>query len=215
MKQNFILGCSFVAFFLAPSSPIQSDPVPENIQKAFSLFAVQAPYRHRFEKFNLQNKRLEMDLWYEDASVTKRGEPTDALFCKISHILIYGRHKSRTANRSPALTSAFQEIPDMESAKLTFFSVFYTNKPQPAGTNPSKLRVIWSREEQIIPYLTYSISRGEWKTLSTVLKNTPNPSFEDYQNKLCANVLKVAPNLKANFKAIQDYLAKTRGGESK
>jgi len=192
-----------------------AEGVPESIQKAFSIFAVHPGLRNRFEKFEILNKGLEINLWYEDASVTKRGEPTDALFCRISHMLIFGRHKDRTANRALPLNLAFSSLPNIETAKLTFFAVYFTNKPQPATERPTKLRVVWSREEKIIPYLTYSISRGEWKTLGNLLKAYSNSSFEEYQDKLCPNVLKVAPNLRANFKDIQNYLATARGGESR
>lgn len=196
------------------------------VDEAFSLFSVNPAYRHRFEKAEIIDKVLEMNLWYEDASVTRSGQPTDNLFCRISHMLIYGRHKERSKSKTPALQTAFDQLSDITGAKLNFFTVFYTNKPLPPEWAPKpgivsstsnqqgKLRVVWAREEKVIPYLSYTVSRGEWKTLANLVKTHEPLNFEDYRDKLCPSVLKLAPNLKANFKAIESYIKSTKAGVS-
>lgn len=165
-----------------------------------------------------------MDLWYEDSSVTRTGKPTDSLFCRISHMMIFGRHRERSRSRTLPLDVAFSQLPEINDVKLTFFTVYFTNKPLPpewapkpgivssSSTPNGKLRVVWAREEKVIPYLTYTMSRGEWKTVANLVKTVENMGFEDYQDKLCPNVLKLAPSLKANFKAIESHLQSEKEG---
>ncbi len=202
---------------------MNAQEVPSGVQNAFGLFAVQSNLRHRFEGFEIKGKTLELNLWYEDSSVTKTGQPSDTLFCRIANILTMGRHKDPSSNTRLPLDVAFSEMPSIDEVRLNFFAVFYSNKALPpewatkpgvqsAGPQDAKLRVVWSREEKIVPYLSYSISRGEWKSLARLLTPQGHIATEDFQAKFCGNVLKIAPNLRANFKDIQLVLTGSRSG---
>jgi len=201
----------FASFFLGE---LCADPAPESIQKLFAPFAIQKSLRNRFEGIEVKGKSLELKLWYEDSSVTKTGEPADEVICRAVHTLIYGRHRDRNQNRAWPLTEAFAAIPQAETASIQFFAVLYTNKPHPP-TNASQLRVMWEREEKIIPYLSYEISKSEWLSLSKLLKAYPALNHEEFQKKLCSDVVRRAPHVKANFKELQSALKEARGNDGK
>lgn len=192
---------------------LQVAQVSDNL---WGLWPVAPQMRHRLEGQKVSDKTLMLDLWYEDFSATKTAQPTDQLFCRIAHILMYGRHVDRSKTTVAPLKTAFERYKAVDAIKLTFFSVLYNNKPRPPewtkAAPQNQLRVVWDRDERIIPYLSYSISRGEWTTLSGILKTYPQLSFEDFQNKACAQVLKLAPNLRANFKEISRYWDSVRKG---
>ncbi len=203
------------------SASLQISVLPESLSKAWGLWPTPSSFRHRLEGEKIEGKTLNLDLWYEDFSATKTGQPTDALFCRIAHILIYGRHLDRSKASLSPLKLAFEKLKEIDEVKLTFFSVHYDNEPHSPqwakktdSSTPSQLRVVWERKERIIPYLSYSIRRGEWATVSGILKTYPQLTMEDFQNKACGQVLKLAPNLKANFKEISTYWENLRKGQS-
>lgn len=200
-----------------------SAEISETVKNAFGLFAIQPPLRHRFEGYEQKGTSLDLNLWYEDASVTKTGQPTDSVFCRIAHILTQGRHKDPTRQTRLPLDVVYSEMASLSEVRLNFFAVMYTNKPLPpewaqkpgiqsSGPDDAKLRVVWTREEKVIPYLSYSISRDEWKSLASLLRPLGPMTFENFQSKACSDVLRIAPHLRANFKDIQLVLNQTRIG---
>lgn len=207
------------------STILNAQNIPSDIVRAFSPFTVSAGLRHRLERLEVKDKILNIDLWYEDSSVTKTGEPSDSLFCKIAHTLIYGRHLDRSKKSQLPIEEAFSKLSDITAVKLNFFTVYMTNKPfsptwdkkptESQTPSASKLRVVWAREETVIPYLSYQVTRGEWSTLNKLVKTKGQINFEDFQDQLCGSVLKFSPGLRANYKEIQAALAKQRSGSSR
>lgn len=216
---------SLTGFLLLGSPSLSSQTIPSEITRAFAPFTVGPGLRHRLERLEVKDKILSIDLWYEDSSVTKTGEPTDTLFCKIAHTLIYGRHLDRSKKSTLPIEEAFSKLSEITAVKLNFFTVYMTNKPfspiwdkkptqtsEPSASKASQLRVVWAREETVIPYLSYQVTRGEWSTLSKLVKSKGQVNFEDFQDQLCGTVLKFSPGLRANYKEIQAALAKQRAG---
>jgi hypothetical protein len=219
MRGPLFFGWSLL--FFAPVSAEASD----SLFKIFSPSPVHSSYRHRFESAQVKDKKLELRLWYEDSSVTRTGQPTDEIFCKIAHTLIFGRHRSREGLKTFAIADAFKKQSSLQSIELAFFSVYYTNKPMPpewdkkpqvvkgdSGPAASKLRVVWAREEKAMTYLTYSLSRGEWGTLAAILQGQETMNFDRFRDEACGRVLQIAPNLRANYRDVQIHLESQRSG---
>jgi len=210
-------------------SCINAQTIPDEVRKAFAPFAVKSQFRHRFEDLELKaidgKKTLVINVWYESSAVTKTGKPDTQLFCRIAHMAIFGRHLDRSRSKELPLAMAFQRIPDLDQVRINFFTQFLTNKPLPpswaqkptatasqAADPNSKLRVIWGREEKVINYLSYSVQRGEWKTMASLFKQSTQVNHETFENEFCPSVLKIAPSLRANFTEINKFLSESRSG---
>jgi len=221
----------FFFVLLCASSAIanSSEAIPAEVKSAFAPWTVKPPFRNRFEDFEIKSidgkKTLLVNVWYETASVTKTGKPDSALFCRIVHTTIFGRHLDRSRARGLPISLAFERIPDLSAVRVNFFTQYLTNKPLPpewaqkpvasatkAVDDTARLRVIWGREEKILNYLSYSMERGEWQTLRGLIKPSSNTNHEDFANNLCPSVLKIAPNIRSNFTEIQNELIKARSG---
>ena len=209
------------------ASPLES--IPAEVKSAYAPWTVKPPFRNRFEDFEVKTldgkKTLLINIWYETASVTKTGKPDSALFCRIVHTTIFGRHLDRSRSRGLPINLAFDLLTDLSAVRVNFFTQYLTNKPLPpewaqkpiasatkAVDDNARLRVVWGREEKIINYLSYSIERGEWQTLRGLIKTSSNINHEDFANNLCPSVLKIAPNIRSNFTEIQNELTKARSG---
>jgi hypothetical protein len=168
--------------------------------------------RHPLEKATYSDGKLELRVWYEDSSVTKGGAPGGTIFCRIAHSLIYGAYQLRSKEITVPIEAAFSSNKELKSVTMSYFAVVYRNRPNtpsieanrllsnPHGVLP--LRVVWTREEQVVPYLSYSISRQEWASLSAVIRNARAQNFQVFRDSLCESVVKISPNLKANFQAL-------------
>lgn len=221
-----------IGLLVCIAHPVCAQAIPDEIKKAFAPFAVKQQFRHRFEDLEIKSidgkKTLLVNVWYESSAVTKTGKPDTQLFCRIAHMTIFGRHLDRSRSKELPLATAFRKIPDLEQVRVNFFTQFLTNKPLPPSwaqkpvatatqsSDPNaKLRVIWGREEKLINYLSYSVQRGEWKTISTLFKESTQTNHEDFENNFCPSVLKIAPNLRANFTEINKFLSDSKSGEQK
>jgi hypothetical protein len=218
-----------VSFSFGLIYPMSAQTIPDEVKKAFAPFAVKNQFRHRFEDLELKSidgkKTLLINVWYESSAVTKTGKPDTQVFCRIAHMAIFGRHLDRSRSKELPLALAFQKIADLDQVRINFFAQILTNKPLPpswaqkpvatasqASDPNAKLRVIWGREERLINYLSYAIQRGEWKTMSSLFKQSAQTNHENFENEFCPSVLKIAPNLRANFTEINKVLSESRSG---
>lgn len=191
----------------------------EQQENQWGLFSLNPVLRHSLERASLNDGRLELRVWYEDTAITKGGTPGGTIFCRIAHSLIYGGYRLRSKQTSLPIDSAFNSSKALKSVSLTFFSVTYRNKPrgssdvatlQDAPSPRSEpLRVHWTREEAIVPYLTLTISRQEWASVSSIVKKSRPQNFKSFRDSLCEPVLRITPNLKANFLALTPQAEET------
>lgn len=175
------------------------------------MSSVKDKLRHRFEGARLREAALELRVWFEDSSVTKGGAPSSSIFCRIAHSLIFGAYVLRSKNSTLPLEAAFSSRAELKSVTMTYFAVLYKNQPnlRLEGTRSSDqdathspLRVTWEREEQIIPFLSLTISRAEWTTLSSRLKKYRDLNLTSFKESACESILRITPNLRANFSAL-------------
>ncbi len=183
-------------------------------EKIWGLSPVKPFLRHRFEgvfQSNLEGRNgVDLRFWYEDSSVTKGSKPNSQIFCRIAHSLIFGRTRLRSKAQKLPIGTVFGSS-KADYVRATFFAAIFRNRANAANTDslpPSPTeptpRVRWTREELITPYLSYTITRSEWETLSKILKSVRDQSFESFRDSLCEPVLRLAPNLRANFEGLAE-----------
>lgn len=186
-------------------------PSLQNLEDAWGLFSTNPHLRHRFEGItwsdsSVSQKHLIMRVWNPTSSVTMEEKDEHKedhernLTCRIAHILVFGRHQLRTKNPLPPISYAFQELSELEDVTLIFYdtslhAVASTNSsPTPTSTEP---RVVWSRKEDVQPYLSYVITRSEWRSLQPTLNSLKTQNFEKFRDGICVTILQIAPNVKA------------------
>jgi len=160
---------------------------------------------------------LEVSTWYEDPSVSRAALPDSRLFCRFIHSFVFGRAKARSESINLPPTEAFKAFSQIEKIRFIFFTDIYSNQPsspywdkRPSEGAPtdsdSKLRVVWTREEKLVPYLSLDVSRDEWRNVLETLQLNPKTSYGNFSDQLCANLYKLMPNLRSNFGDIQSEL---------
>ncbi|MBN8555746.1 MAG: hypothetical protein J0L93_09905 [Deltaproteobacteria bacterium] len=193
---------------LAPSPETKNISL-DNWFERWGLSVVQKPLRHRFETatFKPASKNLELKVWMEAPAKFSGGTE---LFCNISYNLIFGRVRLQNKVQKVPLDAAFSELPKIDSVTLTYFLVDYVNRPNRSSASaPSpKLRVMWSREERIIPYLTMTITRKEWEAIKPAMKLGVKTTFTHYMNQYCESVLKQSPEFYTDLSALKEAAVK-------
>lgn len=187
----------------------------EDLEKYWGLNPVKNTYRHHLEGIRKKNKNLEVSVWYEDASITQNALPDRELFCRFLHSFAYGRNLPRANRKELPPSRAFRTNPEIEKINFYFFAVVYSNRPsspywdqhpatayQPSENSEAKLRVVWTREEQVIPYLSLSVSRQEWNAASEVLRTRPYYAFSDFNKEVCDSLFLLLPNFRSNFASL-------------
>lgn len=206
-RRGFLQGWMCFLFpFLALVTP------KEDLLKNWRLSPTKESLHHHLEGLEDKGKEWNLKIWYEDATVLKEQKASPDLLCKLAHTLIFGRHRLRQKSEVP-LKQAFASFSNLEAVTLTFFTVIYKNKPHPAPKepDPKTLRVIWRRNEIIVPYLALTITREEWKSMSQLLKNSENISLKAFHGSLCASVLQLTTTLRSNFLELKKIIEMEKG----
>ena len=202
----------------------QPDSQLERLESIWSLSPVKKSLRHKSEGLALKkdmttgSNYLEVSTWYEDPSISEAALPDSRLFCRFMHSFAFGRAKARSEANSLPATEAFKALSQIDKIRFVFFADIYSNqpsspywdkRPSAAGTETdpnSKLRVVWTREEKLVPYLSLEVSRDEWRNVLATLQLNPKTSYGNFSDQLCANLYKLMPNLRSNFGDIQSEL---------
>lgn len=196
-------GALYLFSFIAPAAISKTPEDLEPIASFWGLSPLRPALQHRHEGLERKDsKHLEARVWYEDYSVRTATPSSKNLLCRFAYTFVYGRDRPRSKVTTPALERVFSALPDVQSVKLTFFTVTYTNKPFPPREN-SKLRVVWQREEKITPYLSASLTRKEWETLRARLRNYVDRDYETFKAEACDTTLSGFLNLRSDFKALK------------
>lgn len=194
------------------------------LEKRWGLSPLKESYQHKAEGLQLisegKSKRLEVRVWYEDPSVTQNRLPDRGLYCRLMHSFVYGRSvlRSKATELPPDL--AFSSFPKLSEIRFIFFALKYSNQPTspywdkrpdppPASIDPdAKLRVQWIRQEEIIPYLSLSVGRQEWNSVSSKLQGRPYYSYSEFVREVCEDLYRLLPNLRSNLAALEPTDAK-------
>lgn|GEM_PF-4258254 len=189
----------------------------KDLETQWALSPVRAPLRHPLEGLKLEDiagtnkKELEVNTWYEDLSVTKDSPPDQRLFCRFMHSFLYGRDKVGSKARELPPSLAFSNIKNLEKIRFNFIAVVYHNRPTnpfwdkrpappPVEQDPkAKLRVLWTREEEVVPYLSLEINRNQWNRVAAFLKGKPYYMYTKFRDSICSSVYKIFPNVHSNF----------------
>lgn len=192
----------------------------QSLEEVWGLSPVQKQLRHRLEKATKQGNTLHLNVWYEDYAIRHGQEPDSEIYCRLGHTLLFGKNRLRENALLPA-DASFSRDSSIQNIQLTFYSVFYRNLPLPPGEEinqgrepKNKLRVVWKRQEKVIPYLEVNMSKREWMNLKKVLKGRGNLNYRDFRSNLCAGILPVLPPIKSNFLSIQNFFKDKKNNET-
>lgn len=217
-----LIGLIFCFLFFLPwPSTAQS---LQGLEGLWGLSSLNEKFQHPLEKLVVQNrkgkKRLEVSTWYEDSTVTKATPPDQELFCRFLHDFIYGRAKLRQKSTELAPTRAFAQIPNLDEIEFNYFAVQYRNQPsspywdklpsEPALPldKSAQLRVLWTREEIVTPYLSVVVSKSLWTEIEKFLKDRPFYGKSAFQQEACLAVYRMVPSVKSNFAELSRALGK-------
>lgn len=191
------------------------------LEKAWGLSSLKKEMQHPLERIELignQKDILSVSSWYEDLSITKAAPPDQRLFCRFMHNFIYGRAKIRSKARDLPPSLAFNRYPQIKTIQFQYFSVMYQNKPSSpfwdhkpsepgeAVDPKTQLRVVWTREESAIPYMSMDISRAQWAKIEKFLRTKKYYGASEFRSEICRQVFEMVPDVRSNFAAIAKYL---------
>lgn len=193
----------------------------QSLERRWGLSSLSERTQHPLEKIEIQNlpsgkgKKMRVTSWYEDRSVTNFEEPSNRLYCRFMHNFLFGRAQLRKEVRTFPIDLAFAADPQIQELEFQYFAVVYRNKPSspywdkvpnapPAGVDPeAQLRVLWTREENVVPYLSVSITREQWRSVSAVLRERPFYSASAFEREACDSMYRLIPRVKANFSELR------------
>lgn len=197
----------------------------KGLERIWGLSPLNSEFRHRLEGIKIKEmprskrERMEVATWYEDLTVTEASPPDQRLFCRFMHSFVFGRAVVR--NKAGALppTIAFDRFRNLGSIRFSYIAVIYNNKPSSPfwdkrptapriqqGPEGSKLRVVWDREEKVIPYLSIDVNRNEWRKAAKYLAGRPYYNFDSFPDKVCGTLFKIMPRVRSNFAGLEDEI---------
>lgn len=204
----------------------------QSLETSWGLSSLQTTIQHPLEGLKLRDlkgsekKELEVSTWYEDLSITQASPPDQRLFCRFMHNFLYGRAKLRQSSSQMPPQTAFSEMKELEKIRFNYIAVLYRNKPYPPSwTNKpepppmaidpkAQLRVLWTREEKVIPYLSLEVTRNEWSNAMRYFAKKPYYSFSEFRNEACTEAYRLMPSVKSNFAGLSDALQKNSNSKN-
>lgn len=200
-----------ILLFFGSPSPIHALS-PQELNKIYEdwgISVVKKELRHRFEGAVEKRGVLELRLWKEDKSLRSGVPPSPTIYCELVHQLIYGKaRQNKTVGKVP-LRHFFASNPQADAVRLTYFIVSYRNLPEPPQQHDnlrpskSKIRVIWKRQEQIIPYISYEMSKQEWGLISKFIQGNATIAKTEFVLKECPQVLNIAGRFQTDFESLK------------
>lgn len=192
------------------------------LERKWGITSLKPAQQHPLEKIEIlparkgqKGRRIRVASWYEDRSITNFEEPGNALYCRFMHNFIYGRAHLREGVQQLPLDLAFSIDPSIQEVEFQYFALVMRNKPSspywdrvpnapPKGVDPkAQLRVLWTREEKAIPYLSVQITRDQWRGVSQVLRDRPYYSYSAFEREACDSLFRLIPKVKASFQDLR------------
>jgi hypothetical protein len=190
----------------------------ERLYESWGTSPLQQKLRHPSEGAVIEGKKLIVKTRFENYSVLQQQIADRNLSCRFLHSFIYGRHRLRSSPTKLLPQMAFDRFKQIDQIEFQFFtSILYNeptspywdkrpNLPPSAPDASAQLRVLWNRNEVIVPYLQLEITRQEWMTLAGLLESRPLYGFSEFNQEACDSVFRLVPQLRTNFQAVRNAL---------
>lgn len=211
----------FLGLLVLGTLEVQASALTD-LEAYWGLSPLREKLQHPLEGIREKKELLEVSVWYENASITRGALPDRELYCRFLHSFTYGKNIPRSERTELPPTRAFRMFPNAKEIQFSFFAILHRNRPSPpawdekpsdasdeekdAKTSESKLRVVWTREEKLAPYLNLHVSRQEWNTVSQVLKLRPYYAFSEFNKEVCDSLFRLMPRMRSNFSSLDASL---------